>query len=597
MYAITSTVKKWRHYLLGRPFTIVTDHNSLKQLTSQVIQTPEQHRWLTKLLGFEFTIVHRAGVNNRGTDALSWCTDHQQGELNGLSLVDSGVLDEIRAAMAADLYTQTILGKLQVPGQVPLLFNYKEGLLYYKGQVYVPAAPDLRDRLIQLFHGSILGGHSGVQKTTTRLTATWYWPGMRKQVAEFVRLCSICQMIKPELAKPQGLLQPLPIPDRVWEDISMDFITGLPPSAGKQLHGLSKYCHFLALSELVDARRLAHHFVQEFVRLHGFPRSIVSDRDPLFISLFWKEFFRLHGTELRMSSAYHPQTDGQTEVVNRCLETYLRAYVGDFPKKWHAILPWAELWYNTTLHKSTRFSPFQVVYERPPPILLGYAAGSISVDALDCALLNRDNVLSLLIDKLRRAQSRMLNHANQHRRDKEFAVNDWVYVKLQPCRQQSLAKRICHKLARKFYGPYQIIARIGPVAYKLLLPPDARIHPVFHISLLKFCPNPTTVTHQPLPASDTKPISFPVEIQARRIMKQGGKQIPQVLVQWSNSAAAEATWEDWTTFAATFPEFCLKDKASSDGEGNDSPMDQGHTHSRPKRTRKKPAYLEKYIME
>ncbi|MCI11884.1 hypothetical protein A2U01_0032986, partial [Trifolium medium] len=150
----------------------------------------------------------------------------------------------------------------------------------------------------------------------------------------------MCQRQKYLATSPGGLLQPLPIPEQVWEDISMDFITGLPKSKG-----------------------------YEAILLHGVPLSIVSDRDPVFISSFWKELFRMQGTQLKMSTAYHPESDGQTEVVNRCLETYLRCFISDQPKTWVSWVHWAEYWFNTNYHTSTDKTPFEIVYGRAPPHL------------------------------------------------------------------------------------------------------------------------------------------------------------------------------------------------------------------------------------
>lgn len=180
---------------------------------------------------------------------------------------------------------------------------------------------------------------------------------------EFVRACEICQRQKYAATTPSGLLQPLSIPVSVWSEISMDFITGLSKNNGYEailavVDRLSKYSHFIPLKHPFTACSIATNFAKEVVRLHGIPESILSDRDPLFVSHFWKELFQLLGTVLKMSSSYHPQTYGQTKVVNKCLEAYLRCFVSEQPKSWSHWLPWAELWYNTTFHVSTGFTPF-----------------------------------------------------------------------------------------------------------------------------------------------------------------------------------------------------------------------------------------------
>ncbi|TYK23013.1 disease resistance protein [Cucumis melo var. makuwa] len=176
------------------------------------------------------------------------------------------------------------------------------------------------------------------------------------------------------------------------------------------------------------------------------------------------------GTSLKRSTAFHPQTDGQTERVNRCLETYLRCFCNEQPTKWHKCIPWAELWYNTTFHASVKTMPFQVVYGRPPPPLVRYRDRKSNNNSVEQLLKERDLVISALKENLLIAQNRMKKQADLHRRELKFRVDD-VYLKLRPYRQRSLTRKRCEKLAPKFYGPYRIIEEIGEVAYRLNLPP------------------------------------------------------------------------------------------------------------------------------
>ena len=170
------------------------------------------------------------------------------------------------------------------------------------------------------------------------------------------------------------------------------------------------------------------------VKLHGMPKSIINDRDPIFISKFWQEFFKLSGTKLKMSSAYHPQTDSQTEVINRCLEQYLRCFVHQWPRKWHSYLPWAKFWYNTTFHISTGMIPFQALYGRPPPTVPRYELGASPVHEVDQTLISRDELLLQLKKNLTTAANRMKQIADVGRRDIEFKRGDMVFLKLQPYR-------------------------------------------------------------------------------------------------------------------------------------------------------------------
>ena len=249
---------------------------------------------------------------------------------------------------------------------------------------------------------------------------------MKNDIKEFVEKCLVCQQNKALTLSPTGLLQPLPI-EKIWDNVTLDFIEGLPKSEGCNsilvvMNRLSKYAHFSLLKHPFTAQTVVVVFVRDVVKLNGIPRSIVSDRDKVFLSRFWTELFRLQGTSLCHSIAYHPQTDGQTKVVNCCVETYLRCFSYNKPRRWSTWLPWAEYWYNTTFHSSTNMTPFRAIYGRDPPPLLRYRSDSTSVLAVDQLLQERDLILNELKDHLCCAQSKMKSSADAHRRAIQFAL-------------------------------------------------------------------------------------------------------------------------------------------------------------------------------
>jgi hypothetical protein len=289
------------------------------------------------------------------------------------------------------------------------------------------------------------------------------------------------------------------------------------------------------------------------------PKSIVCDRDVTFTSSFWKELFRLNGTSFNFSSSYHPQTDGQSEVVNKTLEMYLRCFSSSNPKQWVKWLPWAEFCYNTSWHSAIKRTPFEVVYGRDPPSLLTYVTGTAKVAAVEEELVRRDQVLTELKEHIKAAQVRMKKYYDLGHRDKEYKVGEWVYVRLFPYRQTSVTLRRDSKLAPRYYGPFQILQRIGKVAYKLALPVDSRIHPVFHVSVLKEKLGAMVSSQPQLPVTLQTQDGISVRPQAILEQRKRRGQI-EILIHWQGLSPSEATWEDLRNMKLQFPDLALEDK-------------------------------------
>ena len=223
------------------------------------------------------------------------------------------------------------MNRLQQVETIPH-FSCTQGLIYRKGRLIVGNMEGIYYNIIQLFHASSLGGHSGIAVTIKRIARLFWWKTLRKDIRNYVRMCTICQRYKADLSAPGGLLQPLPIPGIVWTDVSLDFIEGLPKSRGKDtilvvVDRLSTYAHFMALAHPFTATMVAQLYFDHIFKLHGVPKTLVSDRDKVFLSQFWQELFRLQHVSLHISTAYHPQSDGQSAVVNKSLEGYLRCMI------------------------------------------------------------------------------------------------------------------------------------------------------------------------------------------------------------------------------------------------------------------------------
>jgi transposase InsO family protein len=329
-------------------------------------------------------------------------------------------------------------------------------LLRYHGRIWVGQNLLAQNHILQALHSSGTGGHSGVRATYERVKQYFAWPKLKQSVQAFVTGCAVCQQAKPEHVKSPGLLQALPVPTAPWEMISLDFIEGLPKSHGYDVivvvvDRFTKYGHFLPMSHPFTALQVAQTFINNIYRLHGLPKVIVSDRDKIFTSTLWRELFRLSDTSLHMSSSYHPQSDGQTERLNQCLESYLRCVVQSCPKKWYDWLPLAEFWYNTAYHSSLGSTPFQVLYGQAPRSLGIEKISGCQAPDLESWLTERATAHDVLRQHILRAQRRMKNQADKKRSERQFEVGDLVYLKLQPFVQQSVAVRTNNKLSLRYF--------------------------------------------------------------------------------------------------------------------------------------------------
>ena len=530
-YAITQALAKFRHYLMGHKFVIKTDQKSLKDLLEQSLHKPEQQQWLPKFLGYDFVIQYKPGKENVAADSLSRCFNMAWSEPH------HSWLEELKLKVQQDEKLKDIYNQCKLNALPEGSFSIKQGILYWKDRIAVPADPAFKQQLLFECHDSVSGGHSGMARTIARICSQFYWPNMQEDIRNYVKNCTICQQAKSETTLPAGLLHPLPIPQQVWDDIAMDFITGLPPSHGYStimvvVDRLSKFGHFIPLRTDYNSRQVAEAFVANIVKLYGIPKTIVSDRDKVFISSFWKQLFRIQGTTLAMSSSYHPQTDGQSEVLNKTVEMYLRCFSFDNPKAWSKLLPWAQFWYNTSFHHSLKMSPFKALFGRDPPHIVRYQLSGTDSPVIQEMLEQRDKLLDTLKINLARAQNYMKQQADKRRRDVQFDIGELVLVKLQPYRQQSLALRKNQKLGLRYFGPFRIAARIGATAYKLILPKESKIHHVFHVSLLKKFRGEATAPYMPLPltSSEAGPILNPIKVLATRTMLNGALRIPQALV-------------------------------------------------------------------
>lgn len=489
-------VDKWRPYLQRQQFLIRTDHKSLCFLDDQHLHSELQKKAMTKLLGLQFRIAYKKGKDNTAADALSRFSHVTA--LQSISELQPKWLHEVMNSYVTHKQAQDLLSQLAVHSPNEQGFSLHKGIIRQGQQIWIGNNSGLRTKLIAACHSSAAGGHSGVQATYHRLKRMFDWKGIKGDVETFVKQCAVFQQAKHETAHPAGLLQPLPIPAGPWQDISMDFEEGLPKSHGYNsilviVDRFTKYAHFIPLKHPFTAHQVATAALNHVVKLHGIPNTIVSDRDRIFTSSFWKELFKLLDTKLLMSTFYHPQTDGQTKRVNQCLEMYLRCNVHDSPSKWVSWLPLVELWYNSSYHSSLQCSPFKALYGYEPR-LASFPVISDNCQKFATELLQeRDAHLELIKRNLAAAQISIKTKLTKTKQI-EFQVGDLVLLKLQPYAQTSVVNRPYPKLAFKFFGPYEVLERVGKAAYRVDLPEGSLLHPVFHVSQLK----PFTADYTPV---------------------------------------------------------------------------------------------------
>ena len=508
LLAFVHCLKKWRHYLDLRPFKVFTDNRSLQWIKTSKKLSARQIRWLRYFQGYKFSIQHIPRERNEGADALTRYNWEEHNDvrdlhdeettsslLNALNLVvEADILREIKDKYRLDKWCANVLTNIQEQPQLFPTMELRDGYLYEcsteRARLCVPRINSVLTKVLSIVHDVPFAAHLGVDKTLERLQRKFYWPRMRRFVRKYVSTCDSCQRVKARNHKIYGLLQPLEIPKERWACISMDFITRLPETPRGNttivvfVDRYTKRSHFCAMGPSFEAPEVAHVFLAEVYRQHGMPRSIVSDRDPRFTSLFWRSISLALGISLDMSSANHPQTDAQTERVNRVLEEVLRHFVDYDQQNWDRLLPVVEFAYNDAVQASTQLSPFYADLGREPRQLQLLESCVDSPTAQELA--DRLKAIDLeMRSQLARAQERQKTYADANRQEKVFKVGEEVLVLLKHLCPPFYGQVQTKKLLPKFVGPYEIVARVGKVAYELKLPSDMKYHPVFHISCLK----------------------------------------------------------------------------------------------------------------
>src|SRR6202012_2478072 len=593
LLAIFAAFKEWRHYLEGLPNTVevITDHKNLEYFATTKLLTRRQARWSEYLSGFHFNVRYRPGKQGLKPDSLtrrsdvypkegegSYARSNPQNLLTVFSedplihsasttfalrknrieydvLLRATILDseslrsDILQGLPLDETAQSHLQNPTLPWSKSGL-----GLLLFENRVYVPDSADLRLRILREKHDHPTAGHQGFRKTLELVRREYYWPGLRKFVEDYCSTCDDCPRSKPARHKPYGLLKQLPIPDRPWESISLDFIVELPSVVSELdsrtynailvvVDRLTKMSLFIPTTGDLKAEGLAQLYLLHVFSKHGIPSDIVSDRGSLFTSDFITSLARRLDMKLKFSTAYHPETDGQTERINQTLECYLRCYCSYQQDNWPDLLPIAQFAYNNAPHSATQASPFFANYGYNPRATLALDVTVRDSNAHDFSR-ELSELHSYCREQIAIAQTQYKGPADRRRSPipKEFVPGALVWLNSKNIKTKRPSKKLDHKRL----GPFEIESKISDNAFRLILPHSMRLlHPVFHVSLLSLhrsntIPNRTQSPPPPVEIEGHNEYEATEVLDSRRRWRR-----LEYLVSWTgyeNTSEAK-TWE------------------------------------------------------
>ncbi|KAI2668804.1 Transposon Tf2-11 polyprotein [Labeo rohita] len=449
LLAIKLALEEWRHWLEGskHPFTVLTDHRNLEYLRSaKARRTPR------RMLSHVSTMPGQPIASSE-------------------SILPTTM---IVAPVSWDIMTEIAEAQTQDPSPA----NCPADL------TYVPLS--LRPQVLARVHSTPSSGHPGIEATLHLLGNRFWWATICQDTIKFIRDCATCNTAKVPRRLPAGLLQPLPVPQRPWSHIAMDFVTDLPPSNGyttilSVVDRFSKGCHFIPLPKLPTAMEMAELLCNWVFRFFGLPEDIVSDRGPQFTSRLWSEFFRLLEVNVSLTSGYHPQANSQAERLNQELTRFLCSYCQDHQEDWSRYLFWAKYAQNSLYKPATNLTPFQCILGFQPP-LFPWSGEPSNLPAVNSWFQRSEETWNRSHVHLQGAIRRTQEQANRRRRpNPPYEPGQWVWLSTRDLR----LRLPCKKLCPMYVGPFKIIKQITPVSYRLELATEYRVSPTFHVSLFK----------------------------------------------------------------------------------------------------------------
>ena len=570
MLGVIRCLKAWRHFLEGArvKFKIWTDHKNLEYFMSSQNLNRRQARWALYLSRFSFTLKHVPGSKMGKADGLSRRSDWEKGgegdnkertllkpewvqKIRAGEVIVEGIdiLDKIRKSEAKDNEVIKVVEEIKKAGVKMLRdeeWREEDGLMLKEGKVYVPKDEALRVEIIRLHHDMPMGGHGGQWKMAEMVTQNFWWPGVTREVKRYVEGCDACQRNKNRTEQPAGKLMPNSIPDKAWTHISAGFITKLPLAQGYNrilvvVDWFTKMAHFVPTTEKTMAEGLARLFRDNVWQLHGLPESIISDRGPQFMAGLMRELNEILGIKTKLSTVFHPQTDGQTERMNQELEQYLRMFIDHRQEQWPEWLGMAEFAYNNKVHSSTKMSPFEANNGQSPR--MGFKLRKKGkFEGVERFAKRMEEVQGEAKAALVKVQEEMRGYADRKRGEAvEYKVGDLVLLSTRDLKWQ-MAGQSSEKLVERFVGPYKIKAIISSNVVELELPVTIKIHLVVNVSRIKWYVD--QVDSQRKEAPQPVVIEGEEEWEVEKILnkrKIRGKD--KFLVWWKGFTAEGDTWE------------------------------------------------------
>jgi len=549
LLAIHTALMKWRHLLAGGPTVkVLTDNHALKFVLSQTSLNRRLARYILDFADFTMSIVYRPGSQNTVADALSRIPlfnvtlDPEKNRPSPQQYLQDPFFQPIYLALS---------GTKKTPNSSSFADRYilKDELIFLKDdtlRLCIPRSSGLKLKLLAAHHDAPASAHPGRDKTYASLRARYFWPGMYEEINNYVSSCLSCQRDKPTTVSLKGPARPLSIPNLPWQSVSIDFITNLPKTSEGfnsifvSVDRLSKMAHFLPTVSSASAADIATLFMDHIFRLHGLPLEIVSDRDPKFTGDLWKAICAALEIELKMSTAYHPQSDGQTERTNRTIEQYLRSLVSK-DRSWVQALPMAEYAYNSSVHSSTKSTPFATVYGFNPPTPDPMFSTWTDVAEASDMLADWQTRIQRARDNIQVSQVHQVLVSNSGTGTHDFSLNEKVFLST---KDLNLRSNPSTKLKPRWVGPFRIKRLAGSNAVELELPPEMTIHPVFNIEKVKKCVEPLPeFSNRIAPPPDPVIVDGALEYEVEQILKH--RQVRsrnEYLVRWKGYGEEHDCW-------------------------------------------------------